>query len=71
MNWTVTKQRPTSKTGAGMSVQTGYDVTVTTDTGHEDVVFVPDSQFTPEGVTKAVNAQLAKVAAIDGLTGTV
>ena len=69
MRWQVTGQRPVSKPGPGMTTVAGYDVTVTTDTNHTDTVFVPLSDYNPAGVTRAVNAVLARVAAVDGLEG--
>lgn len=71
MHWHVTGQRPVTKPGQGMQVVEGYDVTVETDTGHTDTVFVPAGAYTPDGVTRAVNATLTRVAAIDGLEGDV
>lgn len=69
MRWQVTGQRPVSRPGPGLSTVAGYDVTVTTDTNHTDTVFVPLSEYNPDGITRAVNTVLRRVEAVDGLEG--
>lgn len=69
MKWEVTKLTPYRMPGPGTSVIDGYKAQVTTDSGHVDEVFVPQSAMTPEGVTKAVNDHLSKVAAVLNLKG--
>lgn len=71
MRWEVTDQRKTARVGDNGVPVPGVDVTVTTDTGHVETVFVPQSDYTVEGVTRAVTDVLTPHNAIANLTGEV
>lgn len=71
MKWTVTQQTPTVLPGPSGQAQRGYNIRVETDTGHTDTVFVPESEYTPDGAKAIIAAHLGNVAAIGGLTGEV
>ena len=71
MKWTVTKQVPTILPTSGGTPTRGYQVSVETDTGHTDQVFIPEAAYTPDRAREIISDHLANVAAIGSLTGEV
>jgi hypothetical protein len=69
MKWRVVAQMPTVRMGANNTPSPGYDITVETDTGHRDVVFVPTNAYTVDGVKAAIEERLGKASAIADLAG--
>lgn len=64
----VPPQVPTYGTDASGKPTSGRDVTWQASNGTSGTVFVPDAQYTPDGVRAIVNAAVAQEMAISGLT---
>jgi hypothetical protein len=66
--WRINAQMQTTQLWGGRFVR-GVEVSFISGGGHSGSVFVPEDQFTPEGVSKAVAEKAALMDQIGTLTG--
>lgn len=66
--WAVDSQTPRTRANSTGTVEDGYDIAFSTSSGHNGVIFVPKSKYTPAAVRELLQAEADKVDAIGQLT---
>jgi len=69
VSWTVTSQQETTGADANGRYGEGYRITFTTDAGQSGTIFVPDAQYNQETVRNLINAKVAAMQNVIGLSG--
>lgn len=66
--WAVDSQTPRTRANATGTIEDGYDIAFSTAAGHNGVVYVPKSKYTPASVSAILQAEADKVDSIGSLT---
>jgi hypothetical protein len=66
--WAVDSQTPRTRANATGTVEDGYDIAFHTADGHNGLVFVPKSKYTPAAVSAVIDQAAADVDTIGSLT---